>query len=163
MFKRLFSAKPVLQGEDITLRLAESGERDIGSGIEAGFSFDICPRGRSRAAGYVSFRLGESPELYYLGHIGYRVYEGFRGQHYAEKAVRRLIPVLRGMGLTSVVITTDVDNLPSRRTCEKLGCVLERVAPVPPRHQPACMMSKEKCRYILMIDGPAETVEGLGI
>ena len=163
MFRRLFLTKPELVGEEITLRLIESGQRDPNSGIEAGFSFDICPRGRSRAAGYVSVRLGESPELYYLGHIGYRVYEGFRGRGYAEKAVRRLIPVLRGLGLSSVVITTDADNIPSRRTCEKLGCVLERIAPVPPRHQPACMMSKAKCRYIRFVGGPEETVEGLEI
>jgi predicted acetyltransferase len=91
LLKRLFSAKPELLGEGITLRLMESGQRDPDSGIQAGFSFDICPAGKSRAAGYVSVRLGESPELYYLGHIGYRVYEGHRGHGYAEKAVRRLI------------------------------------------------------------------------
>ena len=121
------------------------------------------PRGSRKSAGYVSVRLGESPELYYLGHIGYRVYEGYRGQGYAHQAVKRLIPLLHGLGLKSVVITTDVDNLPSRRTCEKLGCVLERIAPVPRKHQPACMMSKAKCRYILMISGPMECLEGLDI
>ena len=163
MFKRLFSAKPTLDGEDITLRLVETGQRAPESGIEAGFSFDISPRGSRRNAGYVSVRLGESAELYYLGHIGYRVYEGYRGHGYAEKAVRRLIPVLKGLGLESLVITTDVDNVPSRRTCEKLGCVMERIAPVPARHQPACMMSKAKCRYILIISGPREVLEGLDI
>ncbi|MGI6687240.1 MAG: GNAT family N-acetyltransferase [Christensenellales bacterium] len=163
MFKRLFSAKPELYGEDITLRLMEAGQRMPESGIESGFSFDICPRGRRRTAGYVSVRLGESPELYYLGHIGYRVYEGYRGRRYAEKAVRRLIPVLRGLGLYSLVITTDADNFPSRRTCERLGCALERIAPVPRRYQPVCMMSKAKCRYILFISGPEERVEGLNL
>ena len=163
MFKHLFSAKPELKGEGITLRLLASGQREPESGIEAGFSFNICPGGSRRAAGYVSVRLGESPELYYLGHIGYRVYEGWRGQGFAEKAVRRLIPVMRGLGLHTVVITTDVDNIPSRRTCEKLGCVLERIAPVPRQYQPVCMMSKRKCRYILFLGGPAEQVEGLDI
>ena len=161
MFRRLFTARPELIGEGFTLRLAASGERDPESGIEAGCSFDIMPQGSRRSAGYVSLRLGESPELYYLGHIGYRVYEGYRGQGYAARAVQRLIPVMRGLGLGNIVITTDPDNLPSRRTCEKLGCVLERVTRVPAKYQPVCMMSTAKCRYILLLRGPEERVEGL--
>ncbi|MDD2562089.1 MAG: GNAT family N-acetyltransferase [Eubacteriales bacterium] len=163
MFRRLFTAKPELMGKGFALRLAASGQRDKESGIEAGFTFDIIPPNGRRSAGYVSVRLGESPELYYLGHIGYRVYEGYRGQGYAARAVGRLMPLMRGMGLNSIVITTDPDNMPSRKTCENLGCVLERVAQVPPQYQPVCMMSKAKCRYILILSGPAETLEGLGI
>jgi RimJ/RimL family protein N-acetyltransferase len=99
----------------------------------------------------VSLRLGESPQLYYLGHIGYRVEEPFRGHGYAARAVAALRPVLLGLGLHTVVITTDVDNVPSRRTCERLGCVLERVAPVPPQYRALCMDSPAKCRYILFV------------
>ncbi|MDD4079842.1 MAG: GNAT family N-acetyltransferase [Eubacteriales bacterium] len=163
MFRRFFTEKPELMGEGFTLRLAASGQRDKESGIEAGFTFDIIPHNSRRSAGYVSVRLGESPELYYLGHIGYRVYEGYRGHAYAARAVERLVPVMRGLGLRSVVITTDPDNVPSRKTCERLGCVLERVTRVPPKYQPVCMMSKEKCRYILLLGGPKETLEGLEI
>ena len=55
---------------------------------------------------------------------------------------------MREEGLNSVVITTDTDNWPSRRTCEKLGCVLESVVPVPEAYRILCSGSTAKCRYI---------------
>lgn len=137
---------------DGEIRLVPAGENvaDEECGSPGGFTFDIYPVNSRRAAGYVSLRLGESPALYYLGHIGYRVYEHSRGHGYAHKAVRLLLPLMREKGLLSVVITTNEDNLPSRATCEKLGCVLERVAPVPERFRGLCMGALTKCRYVLL-------------
>lgn len=152
MFRRLTTTPRVLPGPEIDLRLRERGGPDPGCGAEGSYTFDICPKGRRGYLGYVSLRLGESPELYYLGHVGYRVEEENRGRGYAGKAVRQLVPFMRGLGFKTVVITTDTDNLPSRRTCQRLGCELERVAQVPQRYRPLCMMSMEKCRYILRVD-----------
>ena len=152
MFRRLTTTPRVIQGPEIDLRLRERGGPDPGCGAEGSYTFDICPKGRRGYLGYVSLRLGESPELYYLGHVGYRVEEENRGRGYAGKAVRQLVPFMRVLGFKTVVITTDTDNLPSRRTCQRLGCELERVAQVPQRYRPLCMMSMEKCRYILRVD-----------
>ena len=149
LFRRFFFTKPVFVGREIDLKLRQSGLDDLSLGIRDGHTYDICLHPQGRSVGYVALRLGESAELYYLGHIGYRVDEGFRGHGYAGEAVRLLLPVFRSLGQKSLVITTDVDNIPSRRTCEKLGCVLERVTPVPEKYRPLCMMSPAKCRYIL--------------
>lgn len=154
MFWRFRNRSHVLEGPEFDLVLQDAGRKDPSCGIIGGFTYGLYEKGGRRNMGYVSMRLGESPELYYLGHIGYRVEEGYRGHGYAQKAVRLLLPNIRALGLASVVITTDVDNLPSRRTCESLGCVLERVAPVPERYQPVCMMSRHKCRYILRLPAP---------
>ena len=129
----------VLSGDDVA---------DAECGIEDGFTFCIYPKGSRKYAGYVSLRLGESGALYYLGHIGYRVEPEFRGRGYAGKACRLILPLIQRLGLESVVITTNVDNIPSRKTCEKLGCILERIAPVPMEYRAICAGAKQKCRYI---------------
>lgn len=75
-----------------------------------------------RIAGGLSLRVGttRSVELYY-GHIGYHVYPAARGHHYAYRACRLAMPLLRAHGFRSVIITCDPDNLASRRTIERLG------------------------------------------
>lgn len=151
LFRRLFQTREVLAGSEIDLRFRERLAADRSCGMEESYTYDICLAGRREPVGYVSLRLGESPELYYLGHIGYRVEEGFRGHGYAAKAVGQLLPVMRRLGLRTLVITNDPDNIPSRITCERLGCQLERVAAVPERYRPLCMMSRAKCRYILRV------------
>lgn len=145
-----FLRRPLFKSRNIALVMTRDGLYDAEAGVEDGFIFDICPVGhRRRSAGYVSLRLGESAGLYYLGHIGYRVEPPFRGRGYAAEAVRLLMPLMRECGLQSVVITTNEDNIPSRKTCEKLGCVLESIVPVPERYRELCMGARSKCRYIL--------------
>lgn len=145
---RLFSRKPMFSDGEIDLVLSNQAVADPSCGIDDGYLFCIYRAGTRDYAGYVSLRLGESPELYYLGHIGYRIEEKHRGNHYAERACRCLEPLIRRLRLGSVVITANVDNIPSRRTAERLGCVLERVAPVPAEYQAVCAGARHKCRYI---------------
>ena len=147
-FLRMFQRKKMFSDGEIDLLLSDTDVSDAECGIIDGFLFYIYNRKSRKYAGYVSLRLGESPALYYLGHIGYRIEPEWRGNHYAERACRLLIPLLEELGLESVVITTDVDNLPSRRTCERLGCDLERIAPVPEKYRGVCSGSTAKCRYI---------------
>lgn len=112
------------------------------------FVFSIMEEGRGNDVGEISLRCGESPDLYYLGHVGYHVNEGYRGHGYAYRACLLIKPLMRALGMRSAVITCDTDNMGSRRTCEKLGCVLERVVSVPWRFREKYVMSGEKCRYI---------------
>lgn len=152
MLSRLFFAHKVLRAPGVELRFRERTSRDKRQGIPESITYDICHAQTGSYMGYVSLRLGESPELYYLGHIGYRVEECFRGHGYAAQAVRALLPLMRSEGLRSLSITTDTDNLPSRKTCENLGCVLENVVKVPAKYRALCMNSPAKCRYILLLD-----------
>ena len=149
--RRLFHPYALLTGEGLELRLRERTTRDRRQGIRENIIYDICPPGVPYA-GYVSLRLGESPEIFYLGHIGYRVEEPFRGQGLAARAVRALLPLMVHEGLRSLSITTDTDNLPSRKTCENLGCILESIVPVPRRYRALCMNSPAKCRYVLLVE-----------
>ena len=59
-----------------------------------------------------------------LGHIGYAVVPWKRGLGYATRALALLLPDAGHEGLEFVEITTDVDNVASRRVIEANGGVL---------------------------------------
>ena len=117
------------------------------------WDYIIAPHDVRREAGRISLRLGESPCVYYFGHIGYHVDEPYRGQHYARRACELLRPLIVAAGKSSVVITCDPDNIPSRRTCEGLGCMLERIVDVPRAISSRWEISDVKCRYIWRMNG----------
>lgn len=125
---------------------------DSDMGFGECYDYIIAPHGVSREAGRISIRLGESPCVYYFGHIGYHVDPPYRGRHYARRACALLKPLMLKRGKTSVVITTDPDNIPSRRTCEGLGCALERIVDVPQEIRSRWEISAVKCRYIWRLD-----------
>ena len=101
-----FSAfRPALRDDQIALLLSNEDVYDPALGIDDGYTFYIQERRSRRRAGYISLRLGESPQLYYLGHIGYRIEEPFRGHGYAARACQLLIPFMRQLNLSSVCIT----------------------------------------------------------
>ncbi len=105
-----------------------------------------------REIGQISYRDGESRCVYYYGHIGYHIDEPWRGNHFAEKACRLITGEIRMSGKTSVVITCDPDNIPSRKTCEHLGCELESTVKVPEDIREKYEIGPVKCRYIWRID-----------
>lgn len=113
--------------------------------------FDIVDRQTGRTAGEIALRIGEGESLFYLGHIGYHMDPPFQGKHGALRACRMVVPLLREMGMRSFVITTDEDNIPSIRTCEKLGCVLESTVDVPNWCLAEFCISYRKRRYIYEI------------
>jgi predicted acetyltransferase len=59
-----------------------------------------------------------------LGHIGYSVVPWKRGKGYATRALELLIPEARQEGLAYVELTTDADNIASRRVIEANGGTL---------------------------------------
>lgn len=58
---------------------------------------------------------------YCLGHIGYSVVPWKRQRGYATRALQLLLPQARGEGLAYVELTSDADNLASRRVIEANG------------------------------------------
>ena len=149
------SLRPVFSNDSIALYLSNEDVANPHIGVTDGYTFDIYERKPRRRVGYVSLRLGESPSLYYLGHIGYRIDEPYRGHGYAAQACQLIKPLMCNLGLKSICITANPDNIPSRKTCEKIGCELESIVDVPPRYQYVCSGDTQKCRYILRLTDKA--------
>ena len=110
--------------------------------------FDIIDIEKNKVSGEIALRLGEGEGLFYLGHIGYHVDPPYRGKNEALHACRLCVPIFLEMGYRSFVITTDEDNYPSIRTCEKLGCVLESTVDVPFWCREEYDISARKRRYV---------------
>ena len=113
--------------------------------------FDVVDIPSGRVAGEIALRIGEGAGLFYLGHIGYHIDPPYRGKHEALHACRLCIPIFKEMGYRSFVITTDDDNFPSIKTCEKLGCILESTVDVPVWCQQEYSISTRKRRYVYEI------------
>lgn len=151
-FFRFLKRRPIFSDGEIELVLGNDDCSDEECGILDGFLFRIYHCETREYTGYVSLRLGESPALYYLGHIGYRIEEKYRGHGYAFAACKLIKPFIQKLCLESVVITTDTDNIASRKTCEHLECELECISPVPLAYRKLCSGSRAKCRYIWKLD-----------
>jgi predicted acetyltransferase len=99
-------------------------------------------------AGSVSLRIGDDQNLRcYLGQIGYGVYPPARGQRLAERATRLLFPLAKAHGMKALWITANPDNVPSRRTCERLGGILFDVVKLPTHHPLSLRGDTHKCIY----------------
>ena len=101
--------------------------------------------------GTVSLRVGEQEDLrLYFGHVGYAVFPPARGRRLAERSVRLILPLARRHGMHELWITTNPDNAPSRRTCERLGAHYVETIDVPRRHPLYARGERQKCRYLLV-------------
>ena len=105
-----------------------------------------------RIAGGIGLRVGYTYEVeMYYGHIGYHVYPPARGNRYAERACRLLLPLARRHGMRVLWITCNPDNHASRRTCERLGMTLAEIVPVPKNDPLYLRGEREKCRFYLQL------------
>lgn len=105
-----------------------------------------------KIAGRISLRIGHTQEIErYFGHVGYNVYTPARGNHYAERSCRLLFPLARAHGLRDFWITCNPDNIPSRRTCERLGGELVEIVDVPFDNLLYQRGERQKCRYRIQL------------
>lgn len=141
----------LFQDGEFALRPREYARRVAQLDGACSMIFDIVDQSSGRIAGEIALRIGEGEGLYYLGHIGYHMDPPFQGRHGALKACRMCLPVFEAMNFRSFVITTDEDNWPSIRTCERLGCVLESTVDVPAWCRAEFTISSRKRRYVYEI------------
>lgn len=101
--------------------------------------------------GKIDYRFGNAFELYYVGHIGYRIFPEFRGNSYAYYATKVILDVIRHhKNINSVIITCSPDNIASLKTIERLGAKLIETVYVPSNHY--LYRRNEKIKNIYFID-----------
>lgn len=132
-------------------------DRELGFGRER--VWRITEHGKRREIGQLSYRSGESLGVYFYGHIGYHIEPEWQGHHYALKACRLIRQEICRSGKTSVVITCDPDNLPSKKTCLALGCLFECEVDVDPGLRQRFDISARKARYIWRVDLRSEETD----
>ena len=141
--------EPVSDGE-LTVVLACTNPADPTRNFVPSYDFDLVVGGKR--AGSINLRTIDTPHLtMYGGHFAYGVEPDFRGNHYAERGVRLLLPFTRLHGYRDLIITCNPDNWPSRRTCERLGAELLEIVQLPPEVDMYQEGEREKCRYRLVL------------
>jgi len=110
--------------------------------------YDICLHETKTVVGQCSLRVGMNEELYYLGNIGYTVFEDYRGHNYAYKACQLLFQEAKQKyKMEELIITCNPDNIPSRKTLEKLNGELIEIVPIPKDHCCYRAGDREKCIF----------------
>ncbi len=145
---QFFRGFEIIAGEEFRLVLQEKMPEDRARGWVPSYRYNICPLTNMTELGTIDMRIGNNENIYYAGHIGYRVHEPYRGRHYAEKACRLIIRVARAHGMTEVVITCNPDNLASRKTIERLGARFEGIVDIPSSNELYYYGDRRKCRFI---------------
>ncbi len=141
-----------LRDGELELQLVETRPGDPTVGFVPAYHFRMV-RAKDRVElGDISFRVGDTEHVVmYAGHIAYNVDEAHRGQRYAARATRLLLPLARRHGFTALWITCNPDNLASRRTCELVGATFVEVVDLPEDTDMYESGEREKCRYHLQL------------
>jgi len=136
---------PLVDGE-LEVVVSETTPADPERDWLPAYHFEMRVGGKK--AGALNLRVGNTPFVVtYGGHIGYAVEPEFRGHHYAERACRLVLPIAKAHGLDTIWITCDPDNIPSRRTCDRLGGTLVEIVSIPEGCDMHERGSREVCRY----------------
>ena len=133
---------------EIDVVIREKRPADEKRGYVPAYHFDVCLTGSSLPVGRVDLRIGNTRHLImYGGHIGYGINEKYRGNHYAARACNLIKPVALDHGLKTLWITCNLGNIPSRRTCEILGCEFVEIVDLPEDTNMYRNGDRQKCRY----------------
>ncbi len=140
-----------MRDEELKLTLAKllpKGHKDMGEMPILYFNIRLLD---GTLIGHCDLRLGDSRQTEVLGHLGYEIFEQYRGHHYAVRACRLLMGYAKRAHMDQVDITCDVDNYPSIRTCELLGGQRLGIIAVPPDNIDFANGSRLKYRYRVML------------
>jgi predicted acetyltransferase len=94
----MFINTDFLKDNKIQLILEKTVDGNIMKEWVPAYHFAICDNNGIKM-GVCDLRIGYNDKLYYGGNTGYRIYEKYRGNHYAEKACYLLFKLAKKHGL----------------------------------------------------------------
>jgi predicted acetyltransferase len=136
-----------LRDGDLELVLVRTVSADPVKRHVPSYEFQMRHPGKTVAMGSIRLRIGTAVTLRYPGHIGYNVKRRFRGQRYAARSCRLLLPLARAHGLKAVWLTVDPRNIPSQKTCEILGAEWVETVRIPKKHEMYDQSARYRRRY----------------
>ena len=139
-----------LRDDDIILQLMATQPADPLRDWVPYYVFHIFIADTGRRAGEIHLRIGDTEHMrLYGGHVAYGVRPEYRGNHFAGRALRLLLPLARRHGLSELWITCNPENIASRRSCEFAGAELIGIVDLPPHVDMYQEGERQKCRYRL--------------
>jgi predicted acetyltransferase len=100
--------------------------------------------------GRIDLRLGETDFMVrFGGQVGYGIDPPHRGHKYAARSLRLLRSLARLHGFSTLWISCNPENLPSRRTCELAGAELVEIVDLPNDCDMYADGDRKKCRFRL--------------
>lgn len=155
-----FLSPPLLRDGELTLSLVRTCPADTIKKHVPCYLFLMRSGQKGWPAGVLSLRLGNATEeLYYPGHIGYRVRRSFRGRRYAERSVRMILPFAQRHGYRQIWISCRPDNPASRITCERNGGRLQEIVTIPGSHEMYHQGYRMACRYVIDLEEKEKAVQ----
>jgi tagatose 1,6-diphosphate aldolase len=142
-----FSERDLLTDGVIDLVVEKREPADPSKGYVPAYHYKVTVHGSAEKIGEIRLRVGNLPSLLTSGHIGYSIAADHRGHGYASRACLLVGTVALSHGLRRLTITCDPGNIPSRRTCERIGAVLQGIFDVPPDHPMYREGKRTVCRY----------------
>jgi tagatose 1,6-diphosphate aldolase len=143
-----FYSPGVLRDEELELVLTQCLLAKQSPWAVPAYLFEMRHRDTHERMGRLSLRIGLIEKIVkYAGQVGYSVEPPFQGRHFAERAVRLILPLARQHGLTELWITCSPDNIPSRRTLDRLGAQFIEELAVPDDYPLPEGAIRRKCRY----------------
>lgn len=143
-----FNDYGVFTDGEIEVVIRRKNPADEHRGYAPEYWFDIFLPGNPEPIGQIDLRIGNTQYLtMYGGNVGYAIKEKYLGRRYAAKACNLIKPVAIDHGFKTLWITCNPDNMPSRRTCEILGCELVEIIDLPEDTDLYRDGERQKCRY----------------
>ncbi len=142
-----FKATEHLKDGEIYLKLARTISALVAKVGVPVYAFNICLIHSDIVVGEINLRIGDNLNIFYNGNIGYEVVPAHRGNHYALKASKLLLPFAKQHGLQTLAITCNPDNFASRRICELLDAKLLQIVDLPQDNDLYLEGEQQKCIY----------------
>ncbi len=145
-----FFQEPLESDRELTLVLTECHPAEASIFGVPFYTFEMRHADTAAYMGRIRLRVGWNEQcIRFAGQVGYAVEPDFRGHHYAERACRLILPLARRHGLAELWITSQPDNLASRRTLERIGAEFVEIVDVPDSYPLDAGAIRQKACYRL--------------
>ena len=102
--------------------------------------------------GKISIRIGDNFNAYYNGHIGYEIFENYRGNNYSFYSAKLVLNVAKLHKMTKLYLSCKKTNIASIKIIEKLGAANKKIVSIPK----TCFFYyddiEDYCVYTLILD-----------